>query len=142
MLAKAYKLSETYAEIVEKVIPSALEEINTRKFLFGDELFISAGRSIKSEIVPGSAKKPEPCIKVHSENVKKAPEPHFGRLKVLVGKIIDIKKHPEADSLFVETVDVGEVQPRTICSGLVGKVPIENLDQKLALFCCNLKAVR
>lgn len=30
-----------------------------------------------------------------------------------------VKKHPEADSLYVEQIDVGEEEPRTVCSGLV-----------------------
>ena len=30
-----------------------------------------------------------------------------------------VKKHPEADSLYVESIDIGEAEPRTVCSGLV-----------------------
>jgi tRNA-binding EMAP/Myf-like protein len=30
-----------------------------------------------------------------------------------------VKKHPEADSLYVESIDIGEEEPRTVCSGLV-----------------------
>jgi hypothetical protein len=45
-----------------------------------------------------------------------------------VGKILKAWKHPEADSLYVEEVDVGETEgPRTICSGLVKYVPEEEL---------------
>jgi hypothetical protein len=45
-----------------------------------------------------------------------------------VGKILKAWKHPEADSLYVEEVDVGEAEgPRTICSGLVKYVPEEEL---------------
>ena len=36
-----------------------------------------------------------------------------------VGKVIKAYKHEEADKLYVEEVDVGEAEPRTICSGLV-----------------------
>ncbi len=33
-----------------------------------------------------------------------------------------IEKHPDADSMYVEQIDVGEAKPRTVVSGLVGKV--------------------
>ena len=30
-----------------------------------------------------------------------------------------VKKHPDAETLYVEQIDVGEEEPRTVCSGLV-----------------------
>ena len=51
-----------------------------------------------------------------------------------------VPQHPEADRLYVETVDLGEAAgPRTVVSGLVGLVPLEELKGRLALFLCNLK---
>ena len=47
-----------------------------------------------------------------------------------IGKIVAVKKHPDADSLYVEEVDLGEGQPRTIVSGLVKHVPIEQVTTK------------
>lgn len=44
-----------------------------------------------------------------------------------IGRIVNVKKHPDADSLYVEEVDVGEVQHRTIVSGLVKHVPLEQV---------------
>lgn len=38
------------------------------------------------------------------------------RLDLRVGRIISAKKHPDADALYVEDVDVGEEQPRTVVS--------------------------
>ena len=66
---------------------------------------------------------------------------------MLVRKFIFFKstliQHPEADSLFVETVDLGEeCGPRTVISGLNGLVSMEKLDQSLGLFLCNLKPVK
>jgi aminoacyl tRNA synthase complex-interacting multifunctional protein 1 len=34
---------------------------------------------------------------------------------IRVGKILNVKKHEDADSLYVEEIDVGEETPRTIC---------------------------
>lgn len=48
-------------------------------------------------------------------------------LDIRVGKILKAWTHPEADSLYVEEVDVGEPQPRIICSGLVKYVPLHLL---------------
>lgn len=49
------------------------------------------------------------------------------RLDLRVGCIISAKKHPDADSLYVEEVDVGEAAPRTVVSGLVKHIPLEEV---------------
>lgn len=36
-----------------------------------------------------------------------------------VGKVLKAYKHEEADKLYIEEVDMGEAEPRQICSGLV-----------------------
>jgi len=33
--------------------------------------------------------------------------------------LLPVKKHPDAESLYVEQIDIGEAEPRTVCSGLV-----------------------
>ncbi|CAG8474766.1 12344_t:CDS:2, partial [Acaulospora morrowiae] len=50
-------------------------------------------------------------------------------LDLRVGHIIKAEKHPDADSLYVEQIDVGEAEPRTVVSGL---------DRDVVLL-CNLK---
>ena len=42
----------------------------------------------------------------------------------------------------METVDVGEESPRTVVSGLAGLYPMENLQDRLGVFMCNLKPVK
>ncbi|CAG5134355.1 unnamed protein product [Candidula unifasciata] len=64
------------------------------------------------------------------------------RLDLRVGKILTVSQHPDAESLFVETVDLGEAEPRTVISGLVGLVPKEDLQDRLGVFLCNLKPVK
>lgn len=66
----------------------------------------------------------------------------ISRLDLRVGKIVGVKKHPDADSLYVEDVDLGEGQTRTIVSGLVKHVPIEEMQDRLAVFMCNLKPAK
>ena len=51
-------------------------------------------------------------------------------------------QHPDADSLYVETVDLGNDEERTVVSGLAGLVPMEQLQDRLGVFLCNLKPVK
>ena len=44
-----------------------------------------------------------------------------------IGRIIGVEKHPDADSLYVEQIDCGEEAPRTVVSGLVRHVPIDQV---------------
>lgn len=59
-----------------------------------------------------------------------------------VGKIIDVQKHPDADSLYLEKIDCGEENPRTVVSGLVKFVPIEDMRERLVIVLCNLKPAK
>lgn len=64
------------------------------------------------------------------------------RLNMRIGKIVEVEKHSDADSLYVEKVDVGEEKPRTIVSGLVKHVPIEQMQGRVAVFLLNLKPAK
>lgn len=48
-------------------------------------------------------------------------------------------QHPDADSLYLEKIDVGEPEPRTVVSGLVAYISQEELQDRLVLVLCNLK---
>ena len=61
------------------------------------------------------------------------------KMDIRVGRVISAEKHPEADSLYVEQVDVGEEEPRTIISGLVQFVPLEEMQDRPVVVLCNLK---
>lgn len=67
---------------------------------------------------------------------------NVGRLDLRIGKIEDIKRHPDADSLYVLKINVGEEKPRTVCSGLVKYVPMEDLQNRMVVVLCNLKPVK
>lgn len=66
--------------------------------------------------------------------------PH--RLDIRVGKIIEVSKHPDADSLYVEKIDLGEATPRTIVSGLAKYVPLEEMKDRSVAVLCNLKPAK
>lgn len=77
-----------------------------------------------------------------AEEAASTVEPDVSRIDFRVGKILSAKRHPDADTLFVEEIDVGEESPRTVCSGLVGSVPLEELQDRVVLVMCNLKPVK
>uniref|UniRef100_A0A0K0D519 methionine--tRNA ligase n=1 Tax=Angiostrongylus cantonensis TaxID=6313 RepID=A0A0K0D519_ANGCA len=58
----------------------------------------------------------------------------IGRLDFRVGRIINCEKHPDADALYVEQIDVGESKPRTVVSGLVHHVPLNQVGYRILKF--------
>lgn len=65
------------------------------------------------------------------------------RLDLRVGRVVEVSRHPEADALYVEKIDVGDADgPRTIVSGLVNFVPIESMRDRLVVVLCNLKPAK
>ncbi|KAL5285930.1 AIMP1 family protein [Megaselia abdita] len=89
--------------------------------------------------------------KEKKEKVKKekAPAPAIeeppidvGRLDLRVGKIVEVSRHPDADSLYLEKIDCGEPNPRTVISGLVKFVPIEEMKNRMVVVLCNLKPAK
>ncbi|XP_060525579.1 aminoacyl tRNA synthase complex-interacting multifunctional protein 1 [Cylas formicarius] len=65
-----------------------------------------------------------------------------GRLDLRVGKVENVERHPDADSLYVLKINCGENEPRTVCSGLVKHVPLDELRDKTVMVLCNLKPVK
>ena len=53
------------------------------------------------------AVKPSVASRLFCGEAPKGEVTELSRLEIRVGKIVEIAKHPEADSLFVEKVDVG-----------------------------------
>lgn len=82
-----------------------------------------------------AAKKPANAV---AEPVEDGPH----RLDIRVGKIVEVSKHPDADSLYVEKIDLGEAVPRTIVSGLAKYVPIEQMENRFVAVLCNLKPAK
>lgn len=61
---------------------------------------------------------------------------------IRVGTIVKVDKHPNADALYVEEIDLGEEQPRQIVSGLVKFVPVEKMQGRRVVVVCNLKPAK
>lgn len=66
--------------------------------------------------------------------------PPITALDIRVGRITKVWIHEEADKLYCEEIDVGEDEPRQIASGLRPYLSEEDLDGRMVLVLCNLKA--
>jgi tyrosyl-tRNA synthetase len=62
-----------------------------------------------------------------------------GHIDIRVGVVKSAEAHPDGDTLYVEKIDVGEAEPRTIVSGIKAHVPLEQFVGSRVLVMCNLK---
>ena len=69
-------------------------------------------------------------------------DPTVDLLDIRVGKILSVGPHPDADSLYVEQIDLGEPEPRTVVSGLRKFVSEEAMANRLVAVVCNLKPAK
>ncbi|EEA24420.1 G4 quadruplex nucleic acid binding protein [Talaromyces marneffei ATCC 18224] len=84
-----------------------------------------------------------------------AAPPSPSLIDLRVGHILRAINHPNADSLYVSTIDCGDAPDsdntsvdeatgktvRTVCSGLNGLVPLEEMQGRKVVVVCNLKPV-
>lgn len=102
----------------------------------------AADASATPSAAAAEAAAPKPTAAAHVD-MGAPPTPSdlaaFHALDLRVGKIVSCEKHPEADSLYVERIDVGEPEPRVIVSGLVKYVPLEQMQDRMVVVICNLK---
>ncbi|KAK1963533.1 nucleic acid-binding protein [Colletotrichum sublineola] len=126
----------------------------------------SAGEKVKEAVVEAKDKVKAAVAgdaKPKKEKKEKAPKPQKAAapaaplspalIDLRVGHILKAIKHPEADSLYVSTIAVGD-EPnddtteyegqvcRTVCSGLNGLVPLESMQGRKVVVVCNLKPVK
>ncbi|CAB4269525.1 unnamed protein product [Prunus armeniaca] len=88
----------------------------------------------KMKVSDNSGKKKQKATKSVAE-----AEISISRLDIRVGLITKAQKHPDADSLYIQEIDVGEGQTRTVVSGLVKYIPIEEMQNRKVCVLCNLK---
>ncbi|KFH71681.1 hypothetical protein MVEG_01976 [Podila verticillata NRRL 6337] len=90
-------------------------------------------------------KKPKADIKDKSPTATNDEEDHISKLDIRVGVVRSVANHPDAESLYIEQVDVGDMdgelkkEPRTIVSGLVRHVPKEYLEGRAVIVVGNMK---
>lgn len=113
-------------------------------------------KKVEKEVKKEAPKKEEPKKeqpkekKAKSNKQPKAPPKAPGddrpvdvsRLAMKVGKIIECVKHPDADALYLETIECGEEKPRQVISGLVKHIPLEEMQNRMVILLCNLKPAK
>lgn len=93
----------------------------------------------KAEKKPAAA----PAAGSSTESAAGNPDALLHRVEFKVGRIVECQKHPEADALYVEKIDLGEATgPRTIVSGLVKFVPLDQMLNRLVVVVANLKPAK
>ena len=114
----------------------------------------------QSKMVTADGATPQPSKKEKKEKVPKPAKqmpketplsPHLIDLRV--GHILKAIPHPNADSLYVSTIACGDAPGtentsehegqivRTVCSGLNGLIPLEEMQGRKIIAVCNLKPV-
>ncbi|KAG7887477.1 hypothetical protein KL936_004174 [Ogataea polymorpha] len=103
-----------------------------------DEASLAAAKAAKEAKKAAKAK-----AKAEADAAKAAaagPDPSMVDFRV--GFIEKAIKHPDADALYVSTIDMGDEEgPRTVCSGLVKYYPLEAMQQRYVVVIANLKPV-
>jgi aminoacyl tRNA synthase complex-interacting multifunctional protein 1 len=116
---------------------------------------IESTKEAVASAVPGTSKKKEKKEKAP----KPAKEPPKEKplspalIDLRVAHILKAEQHPNADSLYVSTIAMGDPPGtdntseyegqvvRTVCSGLNGLVPLEEMQGRKIVAVCNLKPV-
>lgn len=88
--------------------------------------------------VNDTEKKKESQPKVN-EVEKKDTQVSINSIDLRVGIIVKCEKHPSAEKLYIEEIDVGEDSPRAIASGLVPHYSLEEMQNRRLIVICNLK---
>ncbi|KAI8456171.1 hypothetical protein BY996DRAFT_8452396 [Phakopsora pachyrhizi] len=106
-----------------KLLRKILQEINDKKINQSDPKLDETEVNVEEpKLSKKSNKESKRQPITNSKNKKKDDElvellPSIIDLRV--GKIIDVQKHPEADLLYVEKIDFGEEEPRTVSFAMV-----------------------
>ncbi|KFH45272.1 GU4 nucleic-binding protein-like protein [Hapsidospora chrysogenum ATCC 11550] len=109
----------------------------------------------KAAVVGGEGKKKEKKEKAPKPQKQAAPAAPLSPslIDLRVGHILKAVNHPDADSLYVSTIAMGDPAGedtteyegqvcRTVCSGLNGLIPLEEMQGRKVVVVCNLKPVK
>lgn len=120
---------------------------------------VEAGAAVAAAAGVGGEQQQKPKEKKQKQpKPQKAPAaaavPTPALIDLRVGHILKAIKHPEADSLYVSTIAMGDKEVtedyteyegqicRTVCSGLNGLVPLEEMQGRKVVVVANLKPVK
>ena len=93
----------------------------------------------------GAAPAPPPPQKPPKKPQSPPEDPNapvtLSRLDLRAGVVLEARRHPGAEKLYVEKIDLGEASgPRQVVSGLVDHVPLEKFVGSRVVCVCNARA--
>ncbi|KAI8848751.1 tRNA synthetases class I, catalytic domain-containing protein [Chytridium lagenaria] len=149
-----YKSARLYGDL-PKIKPEDACKMYSVAPVYGDKVVLFAepaatnGKDAKKDAKPVKGEAlADGSAKVDKKKEKKAAAEApadageaslISKLDIVVGKILEVARHPDADSLYVEKIDVGEAEPRTVVSGLVKFMTEDEMKNKTILVLKNLK---
>jgi len=143
---KKLKQNLQYYEVQNGVLQVDVPKGITKSALMSD---VSETSVVEKECNRENEKKQNKEKKPKAEGNKKQQAPAEGakevdvsQLNMKIGLIVNVKKHPDADALYVEEVNVGEEKNRTIVSGLVKHYTLDEMQNRMGIFLCNLKPAK
>ncbi|XP_034398585.1 aminoacyl tRNA synthase complex-interacting multifunctional protein 1-like isoform X2 [Cyclopterus lumpus] len=147
---RPHKLKEEDRQVLEKV---ALENRSPSVEALTAEFQTASGASVSPRTVRrelhemGFRGRVSTYNKHNGEKAEKkqaaaSQDVDVSRLDLRVGRIITAVQLPETEGLYVEQVDVGETSPRTVVSELAKHIPLDQMQNRMAVLLCNLKPAK
>lgn len=133
--SKVHKLWELkpFGENVKPGTQVAVGEVLFQKHEIDTAELAKKAQSSKEEKAAKLAKK-----KKGEENTKI----DVTRLDLVVGEITKVWNHPDADTLYVENIDINGEKPLQVCSGLVKHIPIDRMLNARVVLVANMKPTK
>lgn len=127
---------------VEKAAKADVPE-GDKKQQKGDAALSEEEKKARAEAAKAKkAAKAKAKAELQAKNQAAVVPPNPGMIDFRVGFIQKAVKHPDADSLYMSTIDMGDAEgPRTVCSGLVKYIPLEDMQERFVVVVANLKPV-
>lgn len=131
---------------------SKKEKAKEKTEQLGNAVASAVGKETPTPAGEGTKKAKQPKQPKNAPAPEKPLSPCLIDLRV--GHILKAVQHPDADSLYVSTIAVGDAPGtddtseyegqvvRTVCSGLNGLVPLEEMQNRKIVAVCNLKPVK
>ncbi|XP_071361308.1 aminoacyl tRNA synthase complex-interacting multifunctional protein 1-like [Trachinotus anak] len=148
---RPHKLKEEDRQVLERV---ALEKCLPSVEALTTEFQTASGASVSSRTVRrelhemgfrgrvSTYNKPKVGENKQPPSSQEDAKVDVSHLDLRVGRIITALQLPETDTLYVEQVDVGEASPRTVVSELAKHIPVDQMQNRMAVLLCNQKPVK
>jgi methionyl-tRNA synthetase len=133
------KIVNALAVLMAPYLPFSSEKILN---ILGHDVSINDvnwGLALKELKAGTPLERPQPLFKkLESKSMTEKEDP-FSKLDLRVAKVLDVKDHPNADTLYVLHIDLGQLGKRVIVAGMKPHYPKEEIKGKNIVVVLNLK---